>query len=135
MKYITGQHALNIPCSLLTCGDWHQAALQWNAPFIKDSNDSIFKDYGIETNVSIPEHNEKYNVANHIRALLDLLELDKLSLAQGMNKDYICNDSYNDEIFEHVLLLSNFPNWPEIDKFMGKEYYSQWLEYKKGKIA
>lgn len=135
MKYITGQHALNIPCSLLTCGDWHQAALQWNVPFIKDSNDSIFKDYGIETNVSIPEHNEKYNVANHIRALLDLLELDKLSLAQGMNKDYICNDSYNDEIFEHVLLLSNFPNWPEIDKFMGKEYYSQWLEYKKGKIA
>ena len=74
MQYITGQHALNIPCPLLTCGDWHQSAIQWNYPLFRNSNDSVFGDYGIEKNVAIPEHTEKYNVANHIRALLDLLD-------------------------------------------------------------
>ena len=47
MQYITGQHALNIPCPLLTCGDWHQSAIQWNYPLFRNSNDSVFGDYGI----------------------------------------------------------------------------------------
>lgn len=96
MLYITGQHALNIPCSLLTCGDWHQSGIQWKHPFFRESADSVFAEYGIEQNIPIPEHTAKYNVANHIRALLDLLELGKFSLAQGMNKDFICNDAYSD---------------------------------------
>ena len=29
MKYISGINALNLPCSLDTCGDWHTSALQW----------------------------------------------------------------------------------------------------------
>jgi len=135
MRYITGQHALNIPCKLLTCGDWHQSALQWNTPFFRDSADSIYRDYGIEQNVSIPEHTEKYSVANHIRALLDLLELGKFSLAQGMNKDFICNDTYTEEIFAHVIKLSNSSLWLDIDHFMGKEYLSVWLNYKKEVLA
>lgn len=135
MKYITGQHALNIPCALLTSGDWHQSALQWKYPLFRNSSDSIFADYGIEQNVSIPEHTEKYNVANHIRALLDLLEMGKFSLAQGMNKDFICNDIYNTEIFDQVMRLSESPLWHNIDQFMGKEYFSAWLAYKKDKIV
>lgn len=135
MKYVSGQHALNIPCSLLTCGDWHQSALQWNNPFIRDSEDSVFGSYGIEPGVSIPEHTEKYNVANHIRALLDLLELGKFTLAQGMNNDFICNDNYTNEIFDHVMILSSSPIWPEIDHFMGKEYFFTWLNYKRGEGA
>lgn len=131
MKYITGQHALNIPCSLFTCGDWHQSAIQWDLPYFRDSNDSIFKDYGIEQDKKIPEHIEKYNVANHIRAILDLLEVGNFSLAQGMNKDFICNDEYTYEIFEQVRKLRDIPYWDEIDKFMGKEYFSEWLKYKK----
>ena len=131
MKYITGQHALNIPCSLLTCGDWHQSAIRWEIPCFRDSEDSVFKDYGIELNKKIPEHIEKYNVANHIRAILDLLEIGNFSLAQGMNKDFICNDEYTEEIFEQVRKLRNTPYWDEIDKFMGKEYFSEWLKYKK----
>ena len=130
MKYITGQHALNIPCSLLTCGDWHQSALQWKSPLFRNSSDSIFKDYGIEQNISIPEHTEKYNVANHIRALLDLIEMGKFSLAQGMNKDFICNDDYTSEIFDQVIRLSNSPIWSDIDRFLGKEYFGEWLTYK-----
>jgi hypothetical protein len=131
MRYITGQHALNINCPLLTCGDWHQSALQWDAPLFRDSTKSIFGDYGIEKNIAIPDHTEKFNVANHIRALLDLLEMGKFSLAQGMNKDYICNDGYTTEIFNQVMLLSNSPLWIDIDKFMGKEYLSEWIAYRR----
>ena len=132
MRYITGQHALNIPCPLLTCGDWHKSALQWHSPYFRESSDSVFGDYGIEQNVSIPEHTERYNVANHIRALLDLLELGKFTLAQGMNKDFICNDEYTDEVFSYVMKLSGSPLWADIDHFMGKEYFSVWLDYKRG---
>ena len=131
MKYITGQHALNLLCSLITSGDWHQSALHWEFPFCRDSRDSVFGDYGIEHNISIPEHKGTYDVANHIRALLALLEMGRFTAAQGMNKDYICNDKYTDEIFGQVSKLYDSPLWSQIDCFMGREYYAEWLEYKK----
>ena len=131
MLYITGIHALNLPCSLMTCGDWHCSSIQWKRPNMRESKQSIFGDYGIEFNVTIPEHDGTYAVANHIRALLDLLELGIFSVAQGMNNDFICNDDYNDEIFGKVTLLSDSLKWNEIDRFMGKEYAHKWLDYKK----
>lgn len=131
MKYISGIHALNLNCSLKTCGDWHQSWLQWKNVPLLESNYSIFGDYGIEFDQCIPEHIQKFNVANHIRALLDLLEQNKLSVAQGIRDDFICNDNYTLEIFNKVILLKNKCNWHEIDRFMGKEYFSQWLEFKK----
>jgi hypothetical protein len=131
VQYITGQHALNLPCSLLTCGDWHQSAIQWTHPYLRNSQDSVFGTYGIESNVSIPEHDQKFHVANHIRALLDLLELGKFTLAQGMNRDFICNDTYTDEIFTQVMKLQYSPYWHNIDRFMGREYYAAWREYKR----
>ena len=132
MLYITGQHALNIPCSLDTCGDWHQSALRWDTVKLRDSDESIFKEYGIETNAQIPEHDGVFNVANHIRALLDLLEQGNFALAQGVNKDFICNDEYNYEVFTQVLKLKGSPLWEKIDSFMGKEYYAKWLESVRG---
>lgn len=131
MKYITGVHALNLECSLLTCGDWHQSAIQWKKPNTAESEGSLFGDYGIEHNKQIPEHTETYSVANHIRALLDLIEQGKFVIAQGMNKDFICNDVYTDEIFNLVYKMRMLNNWHEIDCFMGKEYYSKWLRFKK----
>jgi hypothetical protein len=132
MLYITGQHALNLPCKLLTCGDWHTSALQWERPCMRDSADSIFGDYGIERGIRIPEHEETYAAANHIRALLDLLEMGKLTVAQGMNRDFICNDAYTPEVFEQVSRLRSSEHWQKIDRFMGKEYAGKWLDYKEG---
>jgi len=131
MRYITGIHALNLLCSLETCGDWHQSALRWDRPRLRESDDSFFGDYGIETGVAIPEHDGTFAAANHIRALLDLLEAGNFSVAQGMNKDFICNDDYNDEVFAKVASMRSLPNWPDIDSFMGSEYYSKWLKYKR----
>lgn len=101
MLYLSGIHALNIYCALETCGDWHQSGMQWDTLVLLDSAKSIYGDYGIEINKNIPGHTETYNVANHIRALLDLLQQGNYSLAQGMRKNYICNDSYT-----HILKKS-----------------------------
>lgn len=132
VQYISGIHALNIPCSLLTCGDWHCSALKWQNITFMDTEKTFFKDYGIELQKRIPQHSETYAVANHIRALLDLLEIGNFSTAQGMNKDFICNDDYNDEIFEKVASMKMLPNWSEIDRFMTREYYQKWVNFKKG---
>ena len=130
MYYVTGIFALNIMCELETSGDWHSSALKWNNVQIADSEKSFFGNYGIEGKKHIPEHTELYYVANHIRALLDLLEMGKFTVAQGMNKEFICNDSYNEEIFEKVLTMQVLDNWKSIDEFMKKEYLMKWIKYK-----
>jgi len=131
MKYVSLIHALNIPCSLETCGDWHISSIQWEKPNILDTENSIFGEYGIEKNKIIPEHKEKFAIANHIRALLDLLYIGNFTVAQGMNKDFICNSKYDMEIFNKVIIMRNLPHWEKIDKFMIKEYLGKWVEFKK----
>lgn len=130
MKYISLIHALNLPCSLDTTGDWHCSSIQWKNPHILESDGSLWGDYGIEKNKNIPEHSEKYNVANHIRAILDLLYIGNFSVAQGMNKDFICNSKYDKEIFEKVIIMINLPHWNQIDNFMTKEYLRKWINFK-----
>lgn len=129
MVYITGLHALNIECSLCTPGDWHMSALNWDNLKLKESKKSIFRDYGIETGRTVPEHAEEYNVANHIRAVLDMIEEGNFGVVQGFKEDFICNDKYTEEIFEQVLKLKDNSNWEDIKKFMGREYKLLWLDY------
>lgn len=133
MQYITGVHALNIPCGLDTCGDWHSTSIQWNHPNMGETTNSIFGEYGIERNVPVVflDKGKKYNVANHIRALLDLMIENRLGIVNGMRDAYICNDKYTQEIFEKVAQLRQCENWNEIDKLMSKEYMMKWINYKK----
>lgn len=135
MKYITGMYALNLNCSLDTMGDWHYGCYKWNDidKKLHNSEDSIFKDYGIEINTSVFENkNKRYFVANHIRACLDILEQGKFGSIQGMNKDFIGNSKYDNEIFNKVLLLKNNSNWENINKFMINEYGIKWIRFIKG---
>ena len=133
MKYITDMHALNLPCSLGTVGDWHASGIQWTNLHIQESDDSPFGDWGIEAAICpIPENpNNKLPIANHIRALLDMIEKKRFSLAQGMRMDFIGDESFNDIVFEKVLLLRNSPNWPEIDNFMEHEYLMDWVRFRR----
>ena len=135
MQYITGIHALNVACSLETCGDWHASALKWEDISYKNTEESIYGDWGLEHGVSIPEHTGTFTVANHIRALLDLLDEGKFTVAQGMREDFICNEEYTQLVFAKVTMLRDRPNWNEIDKFMRKEYRLDWLNYKEVKDA
>jgi len=131
MKYITGIHALNLPCSLPTFGDWHRYGIQWKNLKIRDTEKSIFGDYGIEEYSKVPEHPGTFKVANHIRALLDMLAEGQFGYAQGMRKDFICNDSLDTEVFEKVFQLKNTPLWDQINQFMGREYAMRWLRFLK----
>ena len=130
MRYLSGIHALNLNCSLDTCGDWHQSALRWEELDWRESDGSVWGDYGIEENSHIPKHPGTYKTANHIRALLDLLADGNTALAQGMRDELVDNDKYTLEIFSKVILLKQLPVWPKVDDFMGMEYFRQWLEYK-----
>jgi hypothetical protein len=132
MQYITGIHALNVPCALETCGDWHASALRWEQLSIKETKNSVFGDYGIEHSKSIPNHYERYDVANHIRAVLDLIEDGNFSTAAGMNNDFICTDIYDKEIFSLVMKMKGLPLWEKIDEFMRREYRLKWVKFMKG---
>ena len=101
------------------------------AVFIHSANNlSIISFAKIEKkDKEIPFNKEKFNVANHIRALLDMIEAGYFKEAQGMNNDYICNDKYNLEIFKKVLMLKENKNFIDINKFMLKEYGKKWAEF------
>lgn len=131
MKYITGIHALNLPCPLETDGDWHASALKWEKITFAESSVMFFGDYGINAGISIPEHDGTYYVADHIRALLDLLQWGHFSVAQGMNNDFIGNPKYDIEIFKKVYLMKCLGHWKDIDSFMEKEYMMKWVRFKK----
>lgn len=130
MRYITGIHALNIPCELDTCGDWHVSGLNWKKITEKESKDSIFGDYGIENNKYISHLDISYNVANTLRAILDLMYGNDLLILSGFREDFICNDKYTIELFDKVLMMRDRPNWKQIDKLMEKEYLMKWVDYK-----
>ena len=131
MKYITGQFALNLPCSLETCGDWHTSALNWDKMKLEESDISFFGNYGIETNRTLPMFEGIFNVANHIRALLDMLYNEQYALAQGMKKDYICVSQYNHEIFKKVYEMRSLKQWNNIRSFMEKEYKLDWINFER----
>lgn len=129
MQYITGIHALNLPCNLNTTGDWHTSGIQWEKPHTQDSSDSIFGEWGIEAGHKIPDHQGTYFVANHIRACLDMLAAGDFSDLKGMRDDYICHDEYTPLIFGKVLSLRDSSMWDAINRFMEREYRMQWIHF------
>ena len=87
-----------------------------------NTENSVLGDWGIETCTCVPEHEGKFFIANTIRACLDLLIQGDFAVAQGMNEDFICNENYDNIVFEKVNVLWGLPNWAEIDAFMHREY-------------
>ncbi len=132
MRYISGIHALNLPCSLETVGDWHRCSLRWENLKLWDSDDSIYKEYGIETCDRVPFHEGTFYIANTLRAILDLLETKQFGLAQGAEV-FISNEAYNEEFFDKVCALKEKDYWKTVDEFMTKEYLTDWIKYKEKK--
>lgn len=129
MKYVSGIFALNMECELET--DGHYKSVAWEKMALLESRESILGDYGIEGKKEIPGHAEKFHVANHIRAILDMLVMEQYDLAQGMKNDFIGNDEYTGEIFAQVKKLVRLPNWPQISWVMEWEYKLEWLRFSK----
>ena len=85
MQYLTGRLAFAIPCKLDSCGIWNISIKEFQNPDnlkMAESDESIFKDWGIEQNKLVPGREFcSYNVANHLRAYVDMLmsgDLDQL---------------------------------------------------------
>jgi hypothetical protein len=131
MKYISGIHALNLPCELNTTGDWHTSGIQWEHPHMRDTETSFFKEWGIERHHRIPRHTVKFAVANHLRACLDMLEEQDFSNLKGMYHDYLGNDDYLSLFFEKVSQMQKLPIWKQIDNFMEHEFKMKWLRYRR----
>lgn len=132
MLYLSGVHALNIENTLNTCGDWHTSALDWSNIKLADSSNSVFGVWGIEMNKSIPEHTELYNVADDLRAILDLMQKEEnLGYLKGFRDDFICTDEYNDIFFQKVFLLRNLKHWADINSLMEREFMFEWQNFLK----
>jgi len=127
--YISGMYALNLPCELDTCGDWHYSAYNWDS-IKKYYKLNSFKLYGINC-VFLKETQTYEFVANHIRAVLDLIQMGKYSAVEGFNQNYICNSKYDLDIFNKVSELKNNNEWDKIYLFMLKEYGKKWKKYLK----
>lgn len=131
MHYISGEHALNLPCSLETCGDWHRGAYAWIHIDIKETNNHPLKEYGIETCLCVPNYEGiPLKVANHIRACLDLMLDGSFISIYGMKNDFIVVSQYDSEIFSYALYLTIIaPNGKDISNFMLKEYGRRWFNF------
>ena len=130
MFYLSGIHALNIEDSLDTCGDWHTSSLDWGNITLLDSSESQFRDWGIESNKVIPGNEGVFNVANTLRAILDLMEKGCLEYLKGFREDFICTDRYDYEFFSKVCMLRGSSNWHKIDELMKREFMFKWDNYK-----
>ena len=135
MEYISGLHALNIPCRLETSGDWHTLSLSWKTIPLWNTEKSPFGTEGIERHQSLMGKKGTFYIANHIRACLDLLLAGDFSNLQGRRRDYICTDIYDADIFAAVWKLHKTAHWTDIDRFMEKEYRMKWILFRKEQKA
>lgn len=132
MLYLTSIQALNIEDNTECNGDWHTSSQDWDSLLLADSSKSIFGDWGIESDKSLPTHKDKFNVANTLRAILDLMQdKNQLGWLKGFRNDFIGTDIYNEEFFEKVVLLKDLPHWFDIDKLMKREFMWEWDSFMK----
>ena len=122
----SGKFALNIPCSLKTAGDWHHTSFPVAKATLYDTNNNIYNDYGIEKHVI---NGIEYNVANHIRAILDLILNNEFGYLKGFKDDFLVVDDYNTTLFELVYRLKNSKYWDEINKLMKDEFMLEWIDF------
>jgi hypothetical protein len=128
MKYLSYIPALNLVSPLETDGDWHSSAIDWPSVTFEDSDFSVFGEWGLYLG-EVPSHGPMM-VADHLRALLDMINNGYFGSAQGMRENIINNEIYSPVIFQMVWSLMGHPNWTQIDAFMGKEYLCDWLDFK-----
>ena len=126
MKYISNEYALNIPCSLKSSGDWHYNSYPVEKAKLFDSNESYFGDFGIEEHVI---NNKTYFVANHLRAILDLMFCKKFDFLKGFKDDFIVVNDYNSLFFNKVYEFKNSNIWNDVNNLMKEEYMLDWINF------
>lgn len=135
MYYLSGPLAFTVPCELDTPGEWRVSRKMWSDEnvnkSIRNSEDSPFKDYGINQNVYIQYRPiGLYNVANHVRAYLDMLYEKRFDEMKDLFMEYIDNGLYRRDIFEQVFYrCKHLAEYKEINKFMSEEFGNAWISF------
>lgn len=130
MKYVTGIPALNMKNELNTFGDWHRGTIDWLNLKEVESSESVLGDWGIESGLN-PVTNQPIKKANHIRAILDILEgrVDTpIEWLYQFKHDFISTDEYDELIVEKASLLKESSNWEKIDLLMKSTFPLLWRE-------
>lgn len=68
MEYVTGLPALNLGDRPITSDDWHHSAMDWDHPYMLDTDYSPFGTWGINR-IEVSKHG-MMPAADHIRACL-----------------------------------------------------------------
>ena len=137
MQYLTGRLAFAIPCKLNSCGIWNISKKDFmdEEKFkLSESEGSFFGDWGIETNKLVPGREYCcYNVANHLRAYLDLLMLGEFDQLIGLYDEGIADARCRLDLF--MILNSKVrrtPMWEVVKPFMSQEFGSLWDSFLRG---
>ena len=136
MQYLTGRLAFAIPCKLQSCGLWNVSKKEFQDPEkfkLSESDDSLFKDWGIEQNKLVPGREFcSYNVANHVRAYLDMLMTGDLDALVGMYDEAIADPKSRMDIFMIVnSRIRKTEMWPIVNAFLSQEFDSLWDSFVK----
>ena len=103
MKYITGLLAFGVDCKRDSCGKWNITKDEWldeKLMTLQESDDSPFKDYGIEDDKVVPYHEYcLYAVADHVRAYCDMLYNEQFDELKDLFEDSIRSMKCRKDIF------------------------------------
>lgn len=134
MRYMTGPIVLGVPCKDDSVGKWNLTKGDFtnedNIVF-RESSESIYGDYGIETFKMIPYHgDELYHVATHTRYYLDALAERKFDELDGVFAEAINSGNCRNEIFKMVYrFLRDKPFFKEVHRFLHNEFGNAWVSF------
>lgn len=134
MKYISGIPALGVPCKRPSVGKWNvtkREFLDENIFKLRDSEDSPFKNWGIEENKIVQYHEMcTYNVADHVRAYMDMLYDCEFETLKDLFYECINSSECRKDIFMLTYgKLRNLAQFHEINEFMENEFGNAWISY------
>ena len=134
MKYITGIIAFGVECNRNSVGRWNitkEEFLDDKLMELKESDESPFKDYGIEENKLVPYHDIcTYNVADHVRAYVDMLHDEQFDELKDLFYECIVDLKCRHDIFMLVYgKLRHLKGFRKVNEFMTDEFGSAWVAY------
>ena len=134
MKYITGIVAFGVQCERNSTGKWNLTKddfLNEENMKLKESDDSPFKDYGIEENKLVPYHDIcTYNVADHVRAYVDMVHEQRFDELVGLFYESIGDMKCRQDIFMLVNgKLRHLAGFQKVNEFMQQEFGNAWVSY------
>lgn len=127
MLYVSGLHALSV---LDVINVARYPSIDWDTLDIRNSSDSVFGNYGIDSHKVEIENKGKFHIANKVRVLLDYIEsrVDLSNLIDA-KKDLGLTEDNILELFDKVFLLRFKYNWFSIEDYMKKEFMWEWNKY------